>query len=82
MRKYSHLHQTAFNCAKCTLNKDICIIANIQLSFKTLSCHFSHHKPVYKLKNGLKQFLEFSVLCSSSVCPFLLYCILASAMNT
>ena len=39
--------------------------------------HFSHHKPVYKLKNGLKQFLEFFVLCGSSVRLFLLYCILA-----
>ena len=31
-----------------------------------------HHKPVYKLKNGLKQFLEFSVLYGSSVRLF--YC--------
>ena len=36
MRKYVHLRQSAFNCAKCTLHKDICIIVNIQLSFKTL----------------------------------------------
>ena len=34
-RKYVHLRQSAFNCAKCTLYKDICIIVNIQLSFKT-----------------------------------------------
>ena len=30
MRKYVHLRQSAFNCAKCTLHKDICIIVNIQ----------------------------------------------------
>ena len=35
MRKYVHLRQSAFNCAKCTLYKDICIIVNIQLSLKT-----------------------------------------------
>ena len=35
MRKYVLLRQSAFNCAKCTLYKDICIIVNIQLSFKT-----------------------------------------------
>ena len=28
---------------------------------------FFLHKPVYKLKNGLKQFLEFSVLYCSAV---------------
>ena len=38
--------------------------------------HFSDHKPVYKLKNELKQFLEFPVLYGSSVRLFLLYCIL------
>ena len=31
----SFLRQSAFNCAKCTLHKDICTIVNIQLSFKT-----------------------------------------------
>ena len=35
LRKYFHSYQSAFNCAKCTLHKDICIIVNIQLSFKT-----------------------------------------------
>ena len=35
MRKYVHLLQSEFNCTKCTLYKDICIIVNIQLSFKT-----------------------------------------------
>ena len=34
-----------------------------------------HYKPVYKLKNGLKKFLEFSVLYGSCVRLFLLYCI-------
>ena len=29
--------------------------------------HFSHRKSVYKLKNGLKQLVEFSVLHCSSV---------------
>ena len=35
MLKYVQLRQSAFNCAKCTLNKDIYIIVNIQLSIKT-----------------------------------------------
>ena len=35
MQKYVDLHQWAFNCAKCSLYKDICTIANIQWSFKT-----------------------------------------------
>ena len=35
MRKYVHLRQWAFHWAKCTPNKDICIIVNIQLSVKT-----------------------------------------------
>ena len=39
MRKYVHLRQSAFNCVKCTLHKDICIIINIQLSFKTFIKH-------------------------------------------
>ena len=39
-----------------------------------------HYKPVYKLKNGLKQFLEFSVLYGASVRLFLLYCILVYKM--
>ena len=36
MGKYVYLRQSAFNCAKCTIHKDICITVNIQLSFKTL----------------------------------------------
>ena len=35
MLKYVQLRQSAFNCVICTLNKDICIIVDIQLSFKT-----------------------------------------------
>ena len=35
MRKYVHLSESAFNCAKYPLHKDICITVNIQLSFKT-----------------------------------------------
>ena len=35
MRKYVHLRQSAFNCAKYTLNKDISIIVNNQLSVTT-----------------------------------------------
>ena len=38
--------------------------------------NLSEHKPVYKLKNELKQFLEFPVLYGSSARLFLLYCIL------
>ena len=41
---------------------------------------FFNYKPVYKLKNGLKQFLEFFVLYGSSVRLFLLYCILVYKM--
>ena len=48
MRTYVHLRQSAFNCAKCTLYKDVCIIVNIQLSFKTFINVLRH-------SNSLKQ---------------------------
>ena len=40
---------------------------------RQVSLIFFLHKPVYKLKNGLKQFLEFSVLYCSTVRLFVLY---------
>ena len=35
MRKYVHLGQSALNCAKCSLHKEICITVNIQIICKT-----------------------------------------------
>ena len=63
MRKYVHLRQSAFNCAKCTLHKDICIIVNIQLSFKSF---------IYVLRNSnsSKLLSHYCLTFSANDCVF------------
>ena len=51
MRKYVHLRQSAFNCAKCTLNKHICIIVNIQVTRLSLtSCKIQFRQSNFYLR--------------------------------
>ena len=56
MPKYVHLDPSAFNCAKCALHKDICIIANIQLRLRP------HEDATFHVTYG--KFLSYSILVS------------------
>ena len=56
MPKYVHLLPSAFNCAKCALHKDICIIANIQLRLRP------HEDATFHVTYG--KFLSYNILVS------------------